>query len=58
MGTLLSQGYNLKAKYVIHTVAPKYYLEQENREELLRAVIRLLWNWRIKTVAKLYFSQP
>ena len=34
--SVIIKGYNLKAKYVIHTVAPKYYLEQENREELLR----------------------
>ena len=34
--SVITKGYNLKAKYVIHTVAPKYYLEQENREELLR----------------------
>ena len=35
--SIITKGYNLKAKYVIHTVAPKYYLEQENREELLRS---------------------
>lgn len=37
---VITKGYNLKAKYVIHTVAPKYYLNQENREELLRSCYR------------------
>lgn len=32
----ITKGYNLKSKNIIHTVAPKYYLLQENREELLR----------------------
>lgn len=33
----LTKGYKLKSKHVIHTVAPKYYLLQEDREELLRS---------------------
>ena len=37
--SVITKGYNLKAGYVIHTVAPKYYLEQENREELLRKLL-------------------
>lgn len=33
----ITKGYNLKAKYVIHTVAPKWYDNRiENKEELLR----------------------
>lgn len=35
--SIITKGYDLKAKHVVHTVAPKYYLEQENREELLRS---------------------
>ena len=34
----ITKGYNLKAKYVIHTVGPVYYHHiQENSEELLRS---------------------
>lgn len=33
----ITKGYNLKAKYVIHTVAPKWYdFRVENKEELLK----------------------
>ena len=33
----ITKGYNLKAKYVIHTVAPKWYDDSiKNKEELLR----------------------
>lgn len=35
--SIITKRYNLKSKNVIHTVAPKYYLLQENREELLRS---------------------
>ena len=35
--SIITKGYNLRSKNVIHTVAPKYYLLQENREELLRS---------------------
>lgn len=35
--SIITKGYNLKSRNVIHTVAPKYYLLQENREELLRS---------------------
>jgi len=38
--SIITKGYNLKSKYVIHTVAPKYYMLQENREELLRNCYR------------------
>ncbi len=34
--SIITKGYNLKSKNIIHTVAPKYYLLQENREDLLR----------------------
>lgn len=37
---ILTKGYNLSSKHVIHTVAPKYYMMQENREELLRSCYR------------------
>ncbi len=33
----ITPGFNLKAKYIIHTVAPKWYdTKLENKEELLR----------------------
>lgn len=35
--SVLTKGYDLESKHVVHTVAPKYYLLQENREELLRS---------------------
>lgn len=35
--SIITKGYNLKSKNVIHAVAPKHYLLQENREELLRS---------------------
>lgn len=38
--SIKTKGYNLKSKNVIHTVAPKYYMMQENREELLRSCYR------------------
>lgn len=34
--TILTDGYNLPAKKIIHTVAPKYYLEEDDREEKLK----------------------
>lgn len=33
--SIVTKGYGLKSKNIIHTVSPKYYLLQENREELL-----------------------
>ena len=37
----ITKGYNLKAKFVIHTVGPVYYQHtKERREELLRSCYR------------------
>lgn len=33
---ILTEGYNLPSKKIIHTVAPKYYLEEDDREEKLK----------------------
>lgn len=33
---ILTDGYNLPAKKIIHTVAPKYYLEESDRDEKLK----------------------
>ncbi len=53
--SIITNGYDLVAKYVIHTVAPKYYLKQENREELLRncykTSLRLADENNCKTIA-------
>lgn len=35
--SVITKGYELDSKHVIHTVAPKYYSIQENREKLLRS---------------------
>lgn len=34
---IITKGYNLLSKYVIHTVAPKWYLNGELREEELKS---------------------
>lgn len=52
----ITKGYNLKAKYVIHTVAPKWYDNRiENKEELLRSCYinsyKLAKENNIKTIA-------
>lgn len=52
----ITKGYNLKAKYVIHTVAPKWYDNRiENKEELLRncyiTSYKLAKENNIKTIA-------
>ncbi|MBQ8736981.1 MAG: O-acetyl-ADP-ribose deacetylase [Bacteroidaceae bacterium] len=36
----LTKGYNLPAKYVIHTVGPVYFSTQENKAELLASCYR------------------
>ena len=34
---ILTDGYNLLSKKIIHTVAPKYYLEENDRYEKLKS---------------------
>ena len=52
----ITLGYNLKAKYIIHTVAPKWYdFRIENKEELLKDCYRNSYNlakeYNLKTIA-------
>ena len=52
----ITPGFNLKAKYIIHTVAPKWYdLKIENKEELLKNCyinsFRLAKENNVKTIA-------
>lgn len=53
--SVITNGYNLKSKNVIHTVAPKHYLLQENREELLRSCyytsLKIADENKLKTIA-------
>lgn len=52
---ILTKGYDLPCKYVIHTVAPKWYLEAPNRYDLLvscyKEIIKLCEINRIEEVA-------
>jgi len=51
----ITKGYNLSAKYVIHTVGPVWYGGKNNEEDLLRSCydnsLRLAKENNIKTVA-------
>ncbi len=51
----ITQGYNLPAKYVIHTVGPVWHAGKDNEDELLASCYRnslaLADNHRIKTIA-------
>ncbi len=51
----ITRGYNLKAKYVIHTVGPVYRDGKQNESELLRGCyinsLRLAVEHNIKTIA-------
>ncbi|MGC8927142.1 MAG: O-acetyl-ADP-ribose deacetylase [Myxococcota bacterium] len=51
----ITRGYNLKAKYVIHTVGPVYRDGKQNEPELLRGCyinsLRLAVEHNIKTIA-------
>ena len=51
----ITKGYDLPAKYVIHTVGPIYFSEQENKAELLancyRNSMRIANEKGIKTIA-------
>lgn len=51
----ITKGYNLDAKYVIHTVGPVYQDGQHNEEELLRSCYRnslkLAQKHKIKSIA-------
>ena len=52
----MTDGYNLKAKYIIHTVAPKWFdFRLNNKEELLRKCYensyRLAKEKKLKTIA-------
>ncbi|MGL4873388.1 MAG: macro domain-containing protein [Clostridium sp.] len=52
---IVTKGYNLKNKYVIHTVAPRWYLKIEDKEELLKScyisVLEIAKSNGIKTIA-------
>ena len=54
---IITNGYNLKAKYIIHTVAPIWndYRNEENREELFRScyynIFKIAVENNIKTIA-------
>lgn len=54
---VITNGYNLKAKYIIHTVAPIWndYRNKDNREKLLKScyynVFKLAIENNIKTIA-------
>lgn len=51
----ITKGYDLPAKYVIHTVGPIYFSEQENKAELLancyRNSMRIANEKRLTTIA-------
>ena len=54
---VITKGYNLKAKYIIHTVAPIWndYRNKENREELFKKcysnIFKVAFENNIKTIA-------
>ena len=54
---VITKGYNLKAKNIIHTVAPKWYdfRNESNKEELLRScysnIFKIAMENNIKTIA-------
>lgn len=54
---VITKGYNLKAKYIIHTVAPKWYdfRMEGKKEELLRkcykSIFQVAMRNQIKTIA-------
>ena len=52
---IITKGYNLLSKYVIHTVAPKWYLNEPLREEYLKSCykesIKLAEENNIKEIA-------
>ena len=52
---VITKGYNLLSKYVIHTVAPKWYLNNPLREEYLKSCykesLRLAEENKIKEIA-------
>lgn len=54
-GAVITAGYNLKSKYVIHTVTPRYYLNEEDREEKFakayKSVIELADEKNLKSIA-------
>ncbi len=54
-GAKITKGYNLLAKYVIHTVGPDYGYEKGQDAELLKACymnsLKLAKEYRIKTIA-------
>ena len=51
----ITEGYNLKVKYIIHAVGPKYGKEHEQEEKLLvscyRNILNLAKKYNIKTIA-------
>lgn len=42
--SVITPGYKLDAKFVIHTVGPNYNLERDNAEELLASAYRSIFN--------------
>ncbi|MGL5575399.1 macro domain-containing protein [Cetobacterium sp.] len=52
---ILTDGYNLPAKKIVHTVAPKYYLEETDRYENLKRcyknIIKIVEENKFKSIA-------
>lgn len=52
--SVITKGYNLKAKYIIHCVAPRWYdyRTEDKREELFRSCYTSIFNVAIKNNIK------
>jgi len=53
--SIITKAYNLKFKYIIHTVGPKYYLstgkEKESLENCYKSILDLAVKYKIKSIA-------